>query len=169
MAIALAKKHHFKDIEALLGTYATMLLNQGRRMDAIELYRKANYSMKSALLLYDMALEEAKSDNNPIFIKKLFVLAALEVERHQSAVKASKGISQVRLSLNISQYQKQGTDLDRLVSESVKNNFETKFINSPWRHAEAYHLYILAQRQFYSANFDSAIITVFFNGNRIIT
>jgi WD repeat-containing protein 35 len=68
-----------------------MLLNQGRELDAIELLRKANYNDKSAALLYKMA--QGKNHNQPLMMKKLHVLAGLEVERHKGTSKRYKNVS----------------------------------------------------------------------------
>ena len=75
----------------LLSTYTTMLLNQGRELDAIELLRKANYHDKSAALLYKIA--QNKDHRNPMMMKKLYVLAGLEVERHKLSSKRHKNVS----------------------------------------------------------------------------
>jgi WD repeat-containing protein 35 len=50
----LAEAHRFKEIEALLAKYATYLLDKDKRMNAVELYRKANYCEKSARLLFEV-------------------------------------------------------------------------------------------------------------------
>lgn len=34
---------------------------------------------------------------------------------------------------------------------------DLKFMENPWRGAEAYHFYLLAQRQYYSGNLDAAL------------
>lgn len=68
-----------------------MLLNQGREFDAIELLRKANYHDKSAALLYKLA--QGKNRNQPLMMKKLYVLAGLEVERHKASSKRYKNVS----------------------------------------------------------------------------
>jgi hypothetical protein len=73
-----------KEIESLLEAYATMLLRQGRRIEAIELFRKANYSEKSAQLLFQLAFEEVEMNASPSALKRLFVLAALEIERYKA-------------------------------------------------------------------------------------
>ena len=145
LAIELARKHNHKEIEPLLITHGTMLLNQGRKLDAIELFRNANLPQKAAFLLYDMALHEAKTNPSPMELKKLFVLAALEMERYNSMDVFSKGLQT-------------NTTLDKAMS--LDSVVIRKFVDNPWRHAEAYHWYILAQRQFYSAQFDAAILTV---------
>jgi WD repeat-containing protein 35 len=55
MAVDLAEVHRFKEIEPLLAKYASYLMEQQKRVSAIELYRKANYCQKSAKLLFDVS------------------------------------------------------------------------------------------------------------------
>ncbi|KAI8828138.1 hypothetical protein BJ741DRAFT_627188 [Chytriomyces cf. hyalinus JEL632] len=147
-AVELAEAHRFQGIETLLAKYATQLLDQNKRITAIELYRKANYCQKSARLLYDLAEEASKQEKNPLRIKKFYVLAALEVERYHQLTKARKG----GLDNDISA-------LDGLLAEDLKGSMETKFLDNVWRGAEAYHYYILAQRQFYNGSIHSAMRT----------
>jgi WD repeat-containing protein 35 len=37
---------------------------------------------------------------------------------------------------------------------------EEKVLEHPWKPAEAFHFFILAQRQFYEGNIDAAFVTV---------
>jgi WD repeat-containing protein 35 len=53
-AVELAEAHKFRDIESLLVKYGSHLLEKNKRLDAIELYRKANYCAKSAKLLFQV-------------------------------------------------------------------------------------------------------------------
>jgi len=80
-AVALAEEHDFPQIEGLLSKYAQHLLTGGRRMEAIELYRKANRHPDAAQLLSQLAQEEVDTKANPKRARSLFVLAALEVEK----------------------------------------------------------------------------------------
>jgi WD repeat-containing protein 35 len=103
--VTLAEEHDFPQIEGLLSKYAQHLLSNGRRMEAVELYRKvlsllallvspkkgtnsdaelyrkANRQPEAARLLSEMAIEEVKARANPKRARSLFVLAALEVEK----------------------------------------------------------------------------------------
>jgi len=149
-AIELADKHNFKDIETLLSGYAKRLLNEKKIIEAIELYRKANYCQKSAQLLYNLADEFVKQNKSPLQIKKLYVLAALEVERYHQ--------------LNKFKGHKKNNDealaaLEGLLVEDSKNMMNTKFLDNAWKGAEAYHFYILAQQQYYQGDLDAAIKT----------
>ena len=80
-----------KDIDTLLSTYTTLLLNQDRNLEAIELLRKAGYFDKSAALLYKLAKEE--TSNQPLLLKKLYVLAGLDAERYKATSKRFKNLS----------------------------------------------------------------------------
>lgn len=51
-AVELAEAHKFKEIQQVIMKYSDYLLNQGRKWDAIQLFRKANYCQKSAQLLF---------------------------------------------------------------------------------------------------------------------
>ena len=57
------------------------MLKQNKRLEAIELYRKANKSTQAAKLLCSLAEETMQTKMNPLRAKKLYVLAALELER----------------------------------------------------------------------------------------
>jgi WD repeat-containing protein 35 len=93
-AIELAEIHKMPEIESLLEQYAKRLIEGGRQSEVVELYHKANYCDKSAPLLFQMASDFVKSHKHPppMRAKKLYVLAALEVERRQQMAKASKVI-----------------------------------------------------------------------------
>ena len=57
------------------------MLKQNKRLEAIELYRKANKSPQAAKLLCTIAEETMQTKVNPLRAKKLYILAALELER----------------------------------------------------------------------------------------
>jgi hypothetical protein len=53
-AVDLAKKFKLPEIGSLLAKYATHLLAKDRVLEAVELYRKANYFLEAARLLYQV-------------------------------------------------------------------------------------------------------------------
>lgn len=55
IAVELAEKHRFMQIETLLQQYAQDLLSKNRRLEAAELYRKANRNTEAAKLLSQIA------------------------------------------------------------------------------------------------------------------
>ena len=53
------------------------------KLEAAELFRKANRNTESARLLADIASDLIDRELNPLYIKKLNVLAALEVDAYK--------------------------------------------------------------------------------------
>ncbi|KAJ3217132.1 WD repeat-containing protein 35 [Dinochytrium kinnereticum] len=147
-AVELAEANKYQGIENLLATYAAHLLEKKKLMSAVELYRKANYCQKSARILFNLAEEASKAGKNPLKVKKLYVLAALEVERYHQLNKVQRVGGRQEIS-----------PLDGLLAEDRKNNDDTRFLDNVWRGAEAYHYYLLAQRQFYAGNASAAMKT----------
>ena len=89
-AVELAKQYNQPtQISSLLAKYAQHLLDEDKTFQAIELYRKANHFLEGAKLLFSLASSETKKRSGPLRIKKLYVLAALLVEEHQSHLRQS--------------------------------------------------------------------------------
>ena len=86
LAVELAEQHNFLQIEQLLSRYANHLIEQNKKMEAIELYRKANKNTEAARLLAEIA-QELREKNAPLLlIKKIYVLAAFEVDSYKQRV-----------------------------------------------------------------------------------
>ncbi|XP_013413466.1 WD repeat-containing protein 35-like [Lingula anatina] len=152
-AIDLAKQHNIKEIDSLLAKYAQHLLEKKKELSAIELYRKASHYLEGAKLLFKVADEEAQKGSKPLRIKKLYVLAALLIEQYHEHVKSTskskaKGKSREATSA-----------LAGLLEEDSASISDTKLIDNAWRGAEAYHFYLLAQRQLYEGYVDAAMNT----------
>ena len=64
--------------QGLLAKYASHLLDKEKKMAAIDLYRKANKHTEVARLLVELARVSASTKVQPLRVKKLYVLAALE-------------------------------------------------------------------------------------------
>uniref|UniRef100_A0A452VFJ2 WD repeat-containing protein 35 n=1 Tax=Ursus maritimus TaxID=29073 RepID=A0A452VFJ2_URSMA len=144
-AVELAKNHSMKEIGSLLARYASHLLEKNKTLDAIELYRKANYFYDAAKLMFKIADEEAKKRTKPLRVKKLYVLSALLIEQYHEQMKnAQKG--------------KATSALAGLLEEEVLST-TSRFTDNAWRGAEAYHFFILAQRQLYEGYVDTALKT----------
>ncbi|XP_037007685.2 WD repeat-containing protein 35 isoform X2 [Artibeus jamaicensis] len=151
-AVELAKNHSMKEIGPLLARYAAHLLEKNKILDAIELYRKANYFYDAAKLMFKIADEEAKKRTKPLRVKKLYVLSALLIEQYHEQMKSvqrgkAKGKSSEATSA-----------LAGLLEEEVLST-TSRFTDNAWRGAEAYHFFILAQRQLYEGYVDTALKT----------
>lgn len=65
---------------------AANLMERNQKIEAIELYRKANKNTDSARLLAEIA-QELREKNAPLLlIKKIYVLAAFEVDSYKQRV-----------------------------------------------------------------------------------
>jgi WD repeat-containing protein 35 len=151
-AVELAEAHSFPQIEGLLSKYATQLLEKGKELQAVELFRKANRCTDAAKLLAKLAQREGQTNFNPLRAKKLHVLSALEVERF------SKRILDTTTTQGASVAQTTAQTLDNLMTHD-KATGENKALDNAWHGAEAYHFYMLAQRQMYNGDIDAAMKT----------
>ena len=139
-AVELAQLHALPQIEGLLAKYAQHLLDGGKTLAAIELYRKANRDSESAKLLAKLAADVGKTRINPLRAKRLYVLAALEVERHRKRTMDLKA------------------DMDA-GGASGEMGAAARTLDVAWHGAEAYHFHLLAQRQLYGGDIAGAMTT----------
>ncbi|XP_012582813.1 PREDICTED: WD repeat-containing protein 35 [Condylura cristata] len=151
-AVELAKNHSMKEIGPLLARYASHLLEKNKTLDAIELYRKASHFYDAAKLMFKIADDEAKKRTKPLRVKKLYVLSALLIEQYHEQMKnAQRGKVKGKSSEATSA-------LAGLLEEEVLST-TSRFTDNAWRGAEAYHFFILAQRQLYEGYVDTALKT----------
>ncbi|KAF0983873.1 hypothetical protein FDP41_007788 [Naegleria fowleri] len=130
-AVTLAEKHNMGEIEDILYKYANHLVSRGDLSSAIELYQKANRNTESAKILVKLAEEEGKTKLSPLRAKKFYVLSALEIERYRNRL-----LNDQTMRMNPNKA------LQTMLSHDATTNFE-----NPWRGAEAYHFFLLAQKQ----------------------
>eukprot|EP00056_Hartaetosiga_gracilis_P003229 m.61099 g.61099 ORF g.61099 m.61099 type:complete len:1163 (+) comp11378_c0_seq1:91-3579(+) len=143
-AVALANQHNVKEINALLAKYASHYLSKGKRVEAIELYRQANHFLDTAKYLFELA-ESVSSRGDPLMCKKLYVLGAVQVEEYHESKTSSSDHTK--------------STLDNLLDDDALDGSYSKIIEGAWRGAEAYHFFMLAQRQLYSGKHSDAIRT----------
>jgi WD repeat-containing protein 35 len=137
-AVKLAEEGQLPGIEDLLSKYSAHLLEAKKPFAAIELFRKAGRPAEAARLLAKLASEEGKARTNPVQAKQLYVLAALEVSEHRRrAARAS--------------------DTGGLTNDATSLMGRT--VDVAWQGAEAYHFYMLAQRQLYAGDITAAMTT----------
>lgn len=175
-AIELAHQHQLPQVEGLLSRYASRLLEQGKTLAAIELYRKANRDSESAKLLANLGAEASKSRLNPLRAKHFFVLAALEVERHRKRTMDMSGAASSSATATAMMTMGGGraaasmataATLDTLMrddAESHKTASEmaggkARTLDAAWHGAEAFHFLMLAQRQLYAGAISEAMVT----------
>eukprot|EP00039_Didymoeca_costata_P008719 m.115408 g.115408 ORF g.115408 m.115408 type:complete len:1163 (+) comp14202_c1_seq1:133-3621(+) len=146
VAIELANRHNVKDIDTLLAKYASHLLSKDKVTDAIELYIKAKHYLEAAKLLYGLAKKAAKSTKTPLRAKQLYVLAALQVDAYRELKKARNADPTL-------------SAIDGMVAEDSTTPEQTRMIDTAWRGAEAFHYFLLAQRQLYSGRHADSLRT----------
>ncbi|KAF6724359.1 WD repeat-containing protein 35 [Oryzias melastigma] len=151
-AVELARTHNMKEIKSLLSKYASHLLEKNKTLEAVELYRKAHHFLEAAKLMFKIAEDEAKKKSNPLRVKKLFVLAAQLVETYQEQVKMSQ---QSKTKGNKSEV----TSALAGLLEVDASSSEIHIVDTAWRGAEAYHFFLLAQRQLYAGHMENAMRT----------
>jgi WD repeat-containing protein 35 len=153
-AVELAEEHQFPQIEGLLQKYANQLLEKGKIMAAVELYRKANKSPEAAKLLARLGQEMGQEKRNPLRAKKLHVLAALEVERFRKRTLDTNTTQAVGMTAA----QTTAATLESLMTQDGATG-EDKVLDRAWRGAEAYHFFLMAQRQLYLGHIEPAMKT----------
>eukprot|EP00232_Nephroselmis_pyriformis_P019088 CAMPEP_0182899530 /NCGR_PEP_ID=MMETSP0034_2-20130328/28121_1 /TAXON_ID=156128 /ORGANISM="Nephroselmis pyriformis, Strain CCMP717" /LENGTH=1198 /DNA_ID=CAMNT_0025033565 /DNA_START=181 /DNA_END=3774 /DNA_ORIENTATION=- len=170
-AVTLAERHGTaQQTEAAMSKYANHLLEADKPLQAIELYRKANKHTEAAKLLVRMAKEQASNKVNPLRVKKMYVLAALEVERFRRRMLDNAGGDPYTALTGMPPPEggpgKGGTKtmaaatLDGLMTlDAAASGGENKLMDNAWHGAEAYHFWLLAHRQMYAGNFDAAMRT----------
>lgn len=147
-AIELAEKNNFVQIEALLSRYASVLIEENKTIEAIMLYRKANRNTEAAKILNKIAHEMIKTQTNPLVMKKIYVMAALEVDSYKKRV----------IEAQITGTGNTVRTLDSLITSDI-NTMSDKTLDNPWRGAEAYHFYLMTQKQLYEGDYSSALRT----------
>ncbi|KAL0485363.1 WD repeat-containing protein [Acrasis kona] len=146
-AVQLAEKYNVKEIEDILYKYANHLVDKNKIPEAIELYQKANRNTESAKLLTKVAREVGRVKLQPMKAKMLYVMAALEIETNKKRLLDQNGESKSTASA-----------LQGLMQHDSSTGFDKNLDNS-WHGAEAYHYYMLAQRQLSEENLVDALNT----------
>eukprot|EP01107_Rhizomastix_libera_P005097 TRINITY_DN1832_c0_g1_i1.p1 TRINITY_DN1832_c0_g1~~TRINITY_DN1832_c0_g1_i1.p1 ORF type:complete len:836 (+),score=248.88 TRINITY_DN1832_c0_g1_i1:50-2509(+) len=173
--IALAERTKYKNMDVLLSQYADSMLEKGKILNAVQLFRKAAVHNEAAKLLYKMAKEE--STHNLKRAKQLSVLAALEAEANRKKIieqgkekalaqkeKTSGTTDKLPANATASEITaKQGIEqakatLDGLMAEQDSSRRD-KTLEIGWRYAEAFHFLLLAQSQFYKGFIDASMKT----------
>uniref|UniRef100_A0A7N6BEQ9 WD repeat-containing protein 35 n=1 Tax=Anabas testudineus TaxID=64144 RepID=A0A7N6BEQ9_ANATE len=148
-AVELARTHNMKEIKSLLSKYASHLLEKNKTLEAVELYRKAHHFLDAAKLMFKIADEEAKKRTKPLRVKKLYVLAACLVESYHEQVKTSQQ-SKLLYIILFNYY---------FIIIFHASSSDNRIVDNAWRGAEAYHFFLLAQRQLYEGYMEKAMRT----------
>lgn len=155
LAVELAEKHNFLAIEQLLARYASHLIQKDKKMEAVELYRKANKNTESARLLAEIANKLQGQRAPPLMIKKIYVLAAFEIDSYKQRV-FDASLTQITGGGNTADAT--AKTLNSLITTDI-NSSADKALSNPWKGAEAIHFYLLCQRQLYQKEYQKGMKT----------
>jgi WD repeat-containing protein 35 len=126
------------------------LLEKGDKWQAIDLYRRAGKHTEAARHLYSIATDVAKTGQHPLRAKKLYVLAAMQMDalkrKADDAIMAGQGAA---TQVGNSSFQSTAATLDGFMEQDNALSSDRDLENA-WRAAEAFHFLLLAQRQLYS-------------------
>lgn len=153
LAVNLAQQQNFQQIEGLLAKYAQQQLDKNKKIEAVKLYKKANRNTEAARLLSQIAHDmPGGTQRNPQRIKKLYLLAALEVEKYKKKTLDVQMTAATQGTMTTAQTVQSLITQDQSIASD-------RALESPWRGCEAYHVYLLAQRQLYDGNQEAAMRT----------
>ena len=152
LAVELAEKNNFFQIEGLVNKFGSILMEKGKKMDLVELYRKSHRHTEAAKILIKIAEDLKELNASPITLKKIYVVAALEMESFKTR------LIDAQITNITQQTVKNTTTLDTLITSDL-SNVSDKTLNNPWKGAEAYHFYMLCQSQLYQQKHKEALKT----------
>ena len=153
LAVELAEKNNFFQIEGLVNKFSSILIEKNKKMDLVELYRKAHRHTDAAKILIKIAEDFKELNASPLTLKKIYVVAALEMESFKSRLIDAQ-ITNITQQSSV----KNTTTLDTLITSDL-SNISDKTLNNPWKGAEAYHFYMLCQSQLYQNKTKEALKT----------
>ena len=151
-----------------------MNLKKYQATRAVAFYSNASHliSLQAAELMFKIADDEVERESSsPLRLKKMFVLSALLVEKYHDHVRQQKsrfddvGIMGRTGGRNASggggAAGKTAAALAGLLEEDADTTSmaETRILDRAWHKAEAYHLFLTAQRQLYAGYVDAAMKT----------
>lgn len=128
---------------------ASVLLKEGSYVQAIELFRQTGNAVEAAGLLYKLAKKSECSYVNPSITKKLYILAAYEVESHRHQ------------TFNVCGSYKEAPNsvtLDEMMNSEIDKGYNFYGINV-WHAPAAHHYFSLAHWQLYNGDSDGAMKT----------
>lgn len=146
-AVQLAEKHQLPEIPVYLSKYANHLVEKDNVCHAVELYKKASRHTDAARLLSKLAQRSGKQQKH-LRAKQFHVLAALEVDRQRKKLLDTKATGK----------DAQAALMDAVLQHDSATGHD-KNLDNAWRGAEAYHFFMLCQRQLYDTNIEATVIT----------
>ena len=151
-AIDLSAKNGFLYMEQLVDKFSDQFRLSGKKLDLVNLYKKANMSVEVYKYLCEIAQDMRMANKSPLIIKKIYVLAALELERYKAQI--NQQIEEENLIGENNLNKKNINYIDEAIHREID-----KRTNNYWRGAEAYHFYMLCQRQLHQKKYQECCKT----------
>ena len=165
-AVELSRKNDFYNMEQLTNKFSSEFIKNGRKLDLVELFSKANMKIKVNKYLNEIAEDMRRIRASPLIIKKIYVLAALELEKYKSRITDSQiNNDDNHEHIEIPKNKEKDKDKDKEIIDLNKVNIKystkeiDKIIFNSWKGAEAFHYYMLCQQQLYQQKFKDACKT----------
>ena len=156
-AIDLSAKNGFMFMEQLVNKFSDEFRLSGQKLNLINLYKKANMSVEVHKYLKEIANDMKKMNLSPIIIKKIYVLAALELERYKAQINAQINEEMQINDNNIDNYNENRIDIN-YIDEALQKEID-KIMTNHWRGAEAYHYFLLCQIQLHRKQYKESCKT----------
>ncbi|CAD7934483.1 unnamed protein product [Amoebophrya sp. A120] len=160
LAVELAKKENLSEVEDLLAKYAQYFLEKNdmaNKIEAVQLYRKANKFTEAAKWLMTLAdeIKASSMQKNPSKMKKIYLLAGLELEKKKDKAVGNREEQAKKIRTSADNFSALTAMMDVDGEIAVE---DTSYLQ-PFRYAEAYHLLMLCQKQIYEHQLEKALRT----------
>ena len=166
-AVELSRDNDFYYMEQLTNKFGSEFIKNGRKLDLVELYNKANMKIQVNKYLIEIACDMRRLRASPLIIKKIYVLAALELENYKNRISDNQINNEEHPDFADSGKAKNKGEEKNIENPDMEkkpnNNYSSKEIDkilfNSWRGAEAFHYYMLCQNQLYNRKFKEACKT----------
>ena len=155
-AIELAQEHSVRSIDDLLESYAEHLKSRKQDFAIVELYRKAKHYSKAIAYLLSLAAKMRLDNCDYLKMKKMYTIVGVLYEEQLDYEKESRTDESTGFK---NKQNKLSSLLESNLLDKSKISNQDLLMNDVWSGAEAYHFYILAQRQLFDGYFDAAMKT----------
>ena len=158
-AIELSRKNGFIYMEELVDKFSYGFKLSGKKLDLINLYKKANMSVEVNKYLKEIACDMKKIKVPPLIIKKIYVLSALELERYKAQINEQMN-EEMPSNIHDNNNKQNVNKANKInyINLALKREID-KIVADHWRGAEAYHFYLLCQRHLHKKKYKESCKT----------
>ena len=124
----------------------------------INLLWQGSFVSKKKLQLFSITISRSCTKCSHVYLKLITLISSEQIENYHEMMKENASAAKNNQGGG-------GTNtstLAGLLQEDFTSSGDSYFIDNAWRGAEAFHFYLLAQRQLYEGRSDAALRTVSF-------